>query len=294
MRDDVSRELYNKKDFMIRFSCMKLFKFLSFIKERRETIEDFEEYLLLSGFGISFSEEIIKVYKKKGKRGVREFLLDSLRGARKDLSRKDFSVYLFSGVNGSGKTTCIAKIGNTFKKEGEKVLFISADTFRAGATEQMEIWGDRFNIEVFSGKKGADPASVVYDGIVYAKNRNFTKVLVDTAGRLENKKNLMKELEKIRRVIEKLSGIQESILVLDSTDGENLYSQVESFRDASKTTALFITKIDSTIKPGIVIPLYRTYKIPIAYLFTGEGVEDIVPFDPEEFVNLILDPYFSS
>jgi len=273
---------------------MKLFKFLSFIKEKKELIADFEEYLLLSGFGISFSEEIIKVFKKKGEKGVREFLINSIKDAGKELSRDDFSVYLFSGVNGSGKTTCIAKIGNMFKKEGEKVLFISGDTFRAGATEQLTIWGEKLNIDVFSGKKGADPASVVYDGVVYGRNRNFTKILVDTAGRLQNKKNLMKELEKIRRVIEKLSKVTESILVLDSTDGENLYSQVENFKEVSKVSSLFITKLDSTIKPGVIIPIYVKYKIPIAYLFTGEGVDDFSPFDPVEFVNSILNPYFSS
>jgi len=180
------------------------------------------------------------------------------------------------------------------KREGEKVLFISGDTFRAGATEQLTVWGEKLNIDVFSGKKGADPASVVYDGIIYGRNRNFTKILVDTAGRLQVKKNLMKELEKIRRVIEKLAKVTESILVLDSTDGENLYSQVENFKEVSKVSSLFITKLDSTIKPGVIIPIYVKYKIPITYLFTGEGVNDFSPFDPVEFVNSILNPYFSS
>lgn len=274
---------------------MRLIKFISFIKERREVISSLEEYLLLSGFGIPFTEKIIKVFKKRGKKGVRDFLLSSLKGAKKDIKREKFSVYLFSGVNGSGKTTCIAKIGNMFKNEGEKVLFISGDTFRAGATEQLKIWGEKLSIPVFSGKKGADPASVVYDGIVYGRNRNFTKLLVDTAGRLENKKNLMRELEKIRGVIEKLKEKPtESILVLDSTSGENLYSQVENFGEAAEITTLFITKIDSTIKPGIIIPVYVKYKVPVSYLFTGERINDFVPFDPEDFVDSILSPFFKS
>jgi len=272
---------------------MRLFKFFSFIKERKELISDFEEYLILSGFGISFSEEILRVFKKRGERGVREFLMNSMKDASKELSEDNFSVYLFSGVNGSGKTTCIAKIGNMFKRKGEKVLFISGDTFRAGATEQLTIWGERLNIDVFSGKKGADPASVVYDGIAYGRNRNFTRILVDTAGRLQNKKNLMMELRKIRRVIEKLSEVTESILVLDSTDGENLFSQVEKFKDAASVTGIVLTKIDSTIKPGAIVPIFLKFKIPILFLGTGEGVDDIETFNPRDFVDSLISPFFS-
>jgi fused signal recognition particle receptor len=271
---------------------MNLFKFFEFIKIKKEDIESFEDFLILSGFGINFSENLTKIYKKGGLNSIKKFLYDLLEGSEKDLKIEDFSLYLFAGVNGSGKTTSIAKLGNFFKNLNEKVIFIQGDTFRIGANEQLKIWGDRIGIEVFLGKRGDDPASVVFDGLTYAKNRGFTKIFIDTAGRLETKKNLLEELKKIRRVCEKAyKEPSEVILVLDSTEGENLYSQVEKFKEAIDITGFFITKLDSTIKPGIMIPIYDKYKIPFLFLSFGEDLKSFEKFKKENFIDLIFSTY---
>ncbi len=150
---------------------MKLPKFFEFIKTKKEEIENFEEFLLLSGFGINFSEILMKIYKKGGVKEVKNYLLNTLEGSEKDLNIEPTSIYLFAGVNGGGKTTSIAKLGNFFKEKGDKVLFIQGDTFRTGANEQLKIWGDRIKVDVFMGKRGDDPGSVVYDGLTFVKNR---------------------------------------------------------------------------------------------------------------------------
>lgn len=271
---------------------MNLFKFFEFIKKKKEEIESFEEFLILSGFGLNFSENLTKIYKKSGLENVKKYLYEILDGSEKELNVEDISVYLFAGVNGGGKTTSIAKLGNFFKEKGNKVFFIQGDTFRSGANEQLKIWGDRIGIEVFLGKRGDDPGSVVFDGLTYAKNRGFTKIFIDTAGRLETKKNLMEELKKIKRVIEKIfEKITEVFLVLDSTEGENLYSQVEKFKEAIDITGFFVTKIDSTIKPGIMIPIYDKYKIPFLFISFGEDLKSFEKFKKENFVDLIFSTY---
>lgn len=271
---------------------MNLFKFFEFIKRKKEEIESFEEFCILSGFGVDFSGELMKIYKKGGKEDVKKYLYNVLEGSEKDLKVEEISIYLFSGVNGGGKTTSIAKLGNYFKNLNEKVIFIQGDTFRTGANEQLKIWGDRVGIEVFLGKRGADPGSVVFDGLTYAKNRGFTKIFIDTAGRLETKKNLLEELKKIRRVCEKAyKEPSESILVLDSTEGENLYSQVEKFKESVNITGFFITKIDSTIKPGIMIPIYNKYKIPYLFVSFGEDLKSFEKFNKKKFVDLIFSSF---
>ncbi|HQJ56239.1 MAG TPA: signal recognition particle-docking protein FtsY [Caldisericia bacterium] len=273
---------------------VNLNRFFDFIKIKKEEIESFEEFLILSGFGLDFSGNIVKIYKKGGIKDVKNYLLTTLNGSEKDLRIDDISTYLFAGVNGGGKTTSIAKLGNFFKEKGDKVLFIQGDTFRTGANEQLKIWGDRTGIEVFLGKRGDDPGSVIFDGLSYAKNRGYKKIFIDTAGRLSSKKNLMEELKKIKRVIEKiLENVTETILVLDSTEGENLYSQVDKFKETVDITGFFITKIDSTIKPGIMIPIYEKYKIPFLYLSFGEDLKSFEKFDKEKFVNLIFSTYLN-
>ncbi len=271
---------------------MKLTKFFEFIKKKKEEIEDFEEFLLLSGFGIDFSELLIKIYKKGGIEEVKKYLLNTLNDSEKDLNIQDFSIYLFTGVNGGGKTTSIAKLGNFFKEKGDKVLFIQGDTFRTGANEQLKIWGDRIGVDVFMGKRGDDPGSVVYDGLIYGKNRGFTRILIDTAKKKKKKKNLMEELKKIKRVIEKVcEKVDEVILIVDSTEGENLYSQVDRFKEMVNITGFFITKIDSTIKPGIMIPIYEIYKIPFLFISFGEDLKSFEKFNKEKFIDLIFSTY---
>lgn len=271
---------------------MNLLKFFEFIKTKKEEIESFEEFLLLSGFGINFSEILMKIFKKGGVSKVKNYLLNTLEGSEKDLNIEPISIYLFAGVNGGGKTTSISKLGNFFKEKGDKVLFIQGDTFRTGANEQLKIWSDRIKVEVFMGKRGDDPGSVVYDGLTYGKNRGFTKIFIDTAGRLETKKNLMEELKKIKRVCEKIfERINETILVLDSTEGENLYSQVDKFKEAIDITGFFITKIDSTIKPGIMIPIYEKYKVPFLFISFGEDLKSFEKFNKEKFIDLILSSF---
>ncbi|MCX8095310.1 MAG: signal recognition particle-docking protein FtsY [Caldisericia bacterium] len=268
---------------------MNLFKFFEFIKGKKEELESFEDFLLLSGFGIEFSEKLMKIYKKGGIKEVKKSLNEILEGSEKDLKVLDFSIYLFLGVNGGGKTTSIAKLGNYFKERGENVLFIQGDTFRTGANEQLKIWGDRIGVSVFMGRRGDDPGSVIYDGLNFGLNRGYKKFFIDSAGRLETKKNLIEELKKIKRVIEKnFTELTETILVLDSTEGENLYSQVVKFNEAMNITGFFITKIDSTIKPGILIPIYEKYKIPFLFLSFGEDLKSFEKFDREKFIELLF------
>lgn len=271
---------------------MNLFKFFDFIKRKKEYIETFEDFLILSGFGVEFSDNLVKIYKKGGVEEVKKFLVSLLDGSEKDLKIEEPSIYLFLGVNGGGKTTSIAKLANMFKEKGDRVFLIQGDTFRTGANEQLSIWGDKIGIEVFIGKRGDDPGSVVFDGLSKALNRNFNRILIDTAGRLETKKNLIEELKKIKRVIEKnFKEITETILICDSTEGENLYSQVQKFNEALEITSLFITKIDSTIKPGIFIPLFEKYKIPICYISFGEDLKSFEKFNRKVFIDLIFENY---
>ena len=268
---------------------MNLFKFFEFIKGRREDIESFEDFLLLSGFGIDFSRRLMKIYKKGGLDEIKKSLYEILEGSERDLKVLDISIYLFLGVNGGGKTTSIAKLGNYFKEIGEKVLFIQGDTFRTGANEQLKIWGDKIGVQVFMGRRGDDPGSVIYDGLNFGLNRGFKKIFIDTAGRLETKKNLIEELKKIKRVIEKnFMEITETILIIDSTEGENIYSQVEKFNEAMNITGFFVTKLDSTIKPGILIPVYEKYRIPILFLSYGEDLKSFEKFDRKKFIDEIF------
>ncbi len=271
---------------------MNLFKFFEFIKRKKEDIETFEDFLILSGFGVEFSNNLVKIYKKGGIEEVKKYLIELLNGSEKDLKVEDPSIYLFLGVNGGGKTTSIAKLAKMFKERGDKVFLIQGDTFRTGANEQLTIWGERIGVDVFTGKRGDDPGSVVFDGLSKALNRNFNRILIDTAGRLETKKNLVEELKKIKRVIEKnFKEITETILICDSTEGENLYSQVNKFNEALKVSTLLITKIDSTIKPGIFVPIYEKFKIPICYLSFGEDLKSFERFNRKIFIDLIFENY---
>ncbi len=204
------------------------------------------------------------------------------------------NVYLFVGVNGVGKTTTIGKMARQLSDEGKKVLMIAGDTFRAGAIEQLKGWGQRSKTEVFFKDAGTDPSSVIYDGLTYAKNQGFDVVLVDTAGRLQTKVNLMNELSKMRRVIQKLipTAPQETLLVIDATTGQNGMRQAEVFKEATDVSGIILTKLDGTAKGGIVLAIRHIYGLPIKYVGFGEKVEDLVMFDIESYIYGLFSDFF--
>ena len=201
-------------------------------------------------------------------------------------NKEGLSVFLFVGVNGVGKTTTIAKIAHKLKKEGKKVIIAAADTFRAGATEQLSVWGERVGCEVVTGKEGADPSSVIYEAIQVAKAKKYDVLLCDTAGRLQTKVNLMKELEKMKKVISReVEGApQDTLLVVDATTGQNGLSQAKAFIEATDVSGVVLTKLDGTAKGGIVLAIRDKYNIPIKFVCLGEKLEDIEYFDIENYV----------
>ena len=194
------------------------------------------------------------------------------------------------GVNGAGKTTSIGKIANNLKKQGKKVIVAAADTFRAAAIDQLQVWCDRAGVDMVRQNEGSDPAAVVYDAINYAKNKKADVLLVDTAGRLHNKVNLMNELAKINRVIDReLPGAtRENFLVLDATTGQNAVQQAKEFRNAAALTGLILTKLDGTAKGGMIISIRRELNIPVKFIGVGEKIDDMEPFDAQEFVNALF------
>ncbi|WP_338452023.1 signal recognition particle-docking protein FtsY [Niallia oryzisoli] len=203
-----------------------------------------------------------------------------------NIQESGLTVILFVGVNGVGKTTTIGKLGHQFKSEGKKVLMAAGDTFRAGAIEQLEVWGERVGVEVIKQAAGSDPAAVMYDAIQAAKSRNADILLCDTAGRLQNKVNLMKELEKVKRVIEReIPGApHEVLLVLDATTGQNAMIQAKTFKDATDVTGIVLTKLDGTAKGGIVLAIRNELDIPVKFVGLGEKMDDLQTFNAEQYV----------
>ena len=239
---------------------------------KKEHIEDFEylkEVIIDELFIIYVGEDIIDTKLK--------------------YTEGETNVYLFVGVNGVGKTTTIAKIASKMKKEGKKVMLIAGDTFRAGAVRQLEIWAERTD-SLFYGKESSDPASVVYDGLKKAKEENCDVVLIDTAGRLQNKVNLMKELEKVNRVIDTIipGNPTETLLVIDATTGQNGISQAKSFKEITNITGIVLTKLDGTAKGGIVLAIKDMFNIPVKFIGLGEGLDDLRIFDLEKFIHGLL------
>ena len=214
------------------------------------------------------------------KRDVKNFLTLPEMGSQ--LDRKP-AVILIVGVNGSGKTTTIGKLATAMKRNRRKVLLVAADTFRAAAAEQLTIWAERAGVDIVRGNEGADPSSVVFDGMVAAKSRGVDVVLVDTAGRLQTKTNLMEELKKMRRVIERETGAPpaETLLVLDGTTGQNALSQAKLFNEATQLTGVIVTKLDSTSKGGVLVGIVDQLTVPIKYIGLGETADALQPFDPD-------------
>lgn len=222
---------------------------------------------------------------------VEGVLLADLRSAERALSLpSELSVLLFVGVNGSGKTTTVAKVGNWLQREGRRPLLVAADTFRAAAIEQLRELGEAAGLPVVAQKPGADPGAVVHDALEHARASGYDAVLVDTAGRLQTKRPLMEELGKIRRVVEKMTGgpPQERILVVDATVGQNAISQAQLFHEAVGLTGLAVTKLDGTARGGAVLPVVRTLGLPILWVGTGKDLEDLAPFRAADFVRALL------
>ncbi|MCT4339457.1 signal recognition particle-docking protein FtsY [Enterococcus durans] len=221
-------------------------------------------------------EKLVDLYEEEGINEVNEL----------NIQEDGLTVILFVGVNGVGKTTSIGKLAHQYKNEGKKVLLAAADTFRAGAIDQLVVWGERAGVEVVRGNAGGDPAAVVYDAVERAKNEQVDVLLVDTAGRLQNKVNLMNELEKIKRVIKRElpEAPHETLLVLDATTGQNAMVQAKQFKETTDVTGLVLTKLDGTAKGGIVLAIRNELHLPVKLVGLGEGIDDLEPFEPNDFV----------
>ena len=255
--------------------------------------EELEEIMIMSDMGIDTTMSIIENLKKKVKEEkikepeeCRQVLIDSIK-EQKDKK----SVVLVIGVNGVGKTTSVGKMASLLKGEGKKVMMAAADTFRAGAIEQLQEWAGRAGVDIISQAEGADPAAVVYDAVSAAKARNVDVLLCDTAGRLHNKKNLMDELKKINRIVEREypEAYKETLIVLDGTTGQNALAQAKQFKEATDISGIILTKLDGTAKGGIAIAIQAELGIPVKYIGIGEQVDDLQPFDPDMFVNALFD-----
>jgi len=269
-----------------------------------KTLNEIEEFLISSDVGTDSAEEIReKISQKKIDPNlniideVNNILKDYIVSLMQPLEKKDFfekknylNVILISGVNGVGKTTTIGKIGKKFLGNGNKVLFSACDTFRAAAIEQLEQWANRIKVDIIKSAAGSDPASVAYKAIEYSKNNKINTLLIDTAGRLQNKKNLMDEYKKIGNVLKKhdQNAPNEVILILDATSGQNIISQVEEFNKIFSLTGIIMTKLDGTAKGGILIALSKKYKLPIIGLGLGEKEDDFESFDADKFADAFI------
>ena len=276
--------------------------FKQFVSIDEELLEELEERLIMADVGVYAAEEIIERLRdeiredrltdsEEAKNALKNILADMIgEGEPLRLENKP-AVILVIGVNGVGKTTSIAKIANVLKRDGKKVILAAADTFRAAAIDQIAIWADRVGVELIKHDEGSDPASVVYDAINAAKARHADVLIVDTAGRLHNKKNLMDELAKINRVIsrELPDASRETLLVLDATTGQNAVNQAKEFKTAADITGLVLTKLDGTAKGGIVFSIKKELDIPVKFICVGEKADDLEYFKPQEFVKALFE-----
>jgi len=268
-----------------------------------DLLEELEYTLISADIGVDTTEEILERIRERvdrklvGDSGelrglIREYLLEILVANERPLAYVDQppAVIMVVGVNGAGKTTTIGKLAAHFKKDGHTVLMCAADTFRAAAIEQLEVWGERTETSVIRQKQGADPSAVIFDALQAAKSRETDYVIVDTAGRLQTKTNLMAELEKMRRTAARViaEAPHEVLLVLDATTGQNGLEQARKFTETSGVTGIVLTKLDGTAKGGIVIAISRELGLPIRFIGVGEKVDDLLPFDPERFIDSLF------
>ena len=273
----------------------------AFVRVDEDLLEELEELLITSDVGVNATEEIIERLRaqiKDGRLKEKDQVIDALKeiladmigdGGDLELSTTP-SIILVIGVNGAGKTTSIGKISNRLIKKGKRVVVAAADTFRAAAIDQLGVWCERSGAEIVKQNEGSDPAAVVYDAINYAKKRKADVLIIDTAGRLHNKTNLMNELAKINRVIDKEcpDAARENLLVLDATTGQNAILQAKEFRHAANITGLVLNKLDGTAKGGIVISIKNELGIPVKFIGVGEKIDDMQEFKAEEFVEALF------
>ncbi len=272
----------------------------------RAFLEQLEDTLLQADIGVAKSEQIVAELKAKYRDGeiakgddllafLKQSLRDELQAPRDEelaWAAEGPTVVLVVGVNGAGKTTTIAKLAKRFKDQGRQVLIAAGDTYRAAAIEQLSIWAERVGVEIIKSHDGADAAAVAYDAVVAAESRKSDVVLIDTAGRLHNKEHLMRELEKIRRVIQKRlpQAPHETLLVLDATAGQNAIQQAKVFGQSMGVTGLVLTKLDGTAKGGVAITIRRELGLPVRYIGVGETMDDLQPFDPDGYIEAIFAP----
>ncbi|MFC7392524.1 signal recognition particle-docking protein FtsY [Scopulibacillus cellulosilyticus] len=285
------------------------------VKRYRKVDEDFfeelEEILISADVGVNTVLELVEKLKDEARtRNIKEteqlkdviieVLSSMLTEEEKDTSiamqADGLTVILVVGVNGVGKTTTIGKMAYKFKEEGKSVLLAAGDTFRAGAIEQLEVWGQRANVDVIKHHEGSDPAAVVYDAVMAAKSRGVDVLICDTAGRLQNKVNLMKELEKVKRVISREipEAPHEVLLVLDATTGQNAMNQAKIFGEATDVSGIVLTKLDGTAKGGIVLAIRHELDLPVKFVGLGEGIHDLQPFDSDTFVYGLFSEMFQT
>ncbi|MBS7275361.1 MAG: signal recognition particle-docking protein FtsY [Firmicutes bacterium] len=276
--------------------------FRGFSKVDEDMLEELEEVLITADVGVGPTEKIIDGLRgkiraekitepEKVKTALEEILVSMIGEGEPLVLDTKPSVILVIGVNGVGKTTSIAKIANLLKSEGKSVILAAADTFRAAAVDQLKIWADRVGVDIISHGEGSDPAAVVFDAVNAAKSRHSDVLIIDTAGRLHNKKNLMDELAKINRVVDReLPGCsRETLLVLDATTGQNAVSQAKEFRNSAPLTGLVLTKLDGTAKGGIVFSIREELGIPVKFICVGEQVDDLQYFKADEFVSALFE-----
>ncbi|MCI9372516.1 MAG: signal recognition particle-docking protein FtsY [Lachnospiraceae bacterium] len=268
-----------------------------------EFYEELEEILIMGDIGVNATEEILTRLREQVKENYikepadcKEFLIQNIKeqmqvGETAYEFENRQSIVLVIGVNGVGKTTSVGKLAGKLKAQNRKVLLAAADTFRAAAGEQLTEWAHRAGVDIIGGKEGADPASVIYDAVAAAKARNVDVLLCDTAGRLHNKKNLMEELKKINRIIDKEfpDAHRENLVVLDGTTGQNALQQAKEFGEVADLTGIILTKMDGTAKGGIAVAIQSELKIPVKYIGVGETIDDLQKFDAEQFVNALFD-----
>ena len=274
-----------------------------FSKIDDEFYEELEEILIMGDLGVRATEEILDNLKDKVRENhvkdpmdCKQLLIDSIKeqmqvGETAYRFENEKSVVLVIGVNGVGKTTTVGKLAGKLKDQGKRVIIAGADTFRAAAGDQLKEWANRSGVEMIGGTDGADPGSVVFDATAAAKARNADVLLVDTAGRLHNKKNLMNELGKINRILEKEypDAYRETLVVLDATTGQNALVQAKEFSDVAKISGIVLTKMDGTAKGGIAVAIQSELGVPVKYIGVGETIDDLQKFDPDEFVNALFD-----
>ena len=265
--------------------------------------DEIEEILVMGDIGINATTSIIENLKKKVKEqrikepsACKELLINSIKEQMRveDTAYRfenETSVVLVIGVNGVGKTTSVGKLAGKLKDQGKKVVLGAADTFRAAASEQLTEWANRAGVDIIYGGEGADPAAVVYDAVAAAKARKADVLLCDTAGRLHNKKNLMEELRKINKIIDREypDAFKETLIVLDGTTGQNALEQARQFKEVADVTGIILTKLDGTAKGGIAVAIQSELNVPVKYIGVGEGIDDLQKFDSDEFVNALFD-----